>query len=181
MTELVSQNIDSDEVIDSPDTRSCFHLDSQEQEPEARDSALRILRLAWEQTQPRQQVEDKLWISGLAAQLIRLADMRIKHVEKWLNSNLLRFKANNAYTEDLRRRYEAAKVELRTNVELCRMKCNACNLLCVKSRLHDPQDGHDCDTSHECLRPCDFCEGHVGKSRNCSYRYVIHSQTLLIR
>ena len=105
---------------------------------------------------PKQPTRDPEWVGELvASHLSKLIDLRVNHVQLWLDSNLRRFQGGHAPIEDLRRIFDGLVVEMRANVQLCRAQCASCNLPCIRSRLHD--GGHDCGTSHICMRLCECC------------------------
>lgn len=104
---------------------------------------------------PEQLTRDSEWLEELASHLSRLIDLRVKHVQLWLDSNLRKFRGGHASIDDLRRRFDGLVIEMRANVQLCRAQCASCNLPCISSRLHDGD--HSCKTSHNCTHPCEFC------------------------
>ena len=163
------QNFDTYELIPSTDSHVQFYLPGRTPDPGAHAEILSNLCSAWEAEHPRQAVMDASWIADLSTYLNRLVERRIVHVQDWLNSNLSRFKVQNADTIELQRSYEANVTALRSNVELCKMKCHSCNLLCLKSRSHDADEDHDCTTSHRCLHPCDYVDEHEMEEKGCAY------------
>ena len=104
---------------------------------------------------PRQFVPDSEWIGGLTSHLNGLIDLRVNHVQLWLDSNLERFQGGHAAIEDLRRRLDSLIIEMKANVQLCRTQCASCHLLCICSRLHEGE--HSCQTTHKCVHNCEFC------------------------
>ena len=123
---------------------------------EARERALSILRRSWNQCETRQRIPDAEWTEGLSQYLERIANSRIDRVREWLNQNLSRFQAGHASTEELRRTFEGAVVDLKSNVQLCKLQCASCQLLCVQSRFHDGP--HACQTNHLCIHKCEICQ-----------------------
>ena len=105
---------------------------------------------------PRQSIPDFEWLGELASHLSGLIDLRVNHVQIWLDSNVRRFQGGHAAIEDLRRRFDSLVIEMKANIQLCRAQCASCHLLCIRSRLHDGD--HGCQTSHECAYPCEFCK-----------------------
>ncbi|KAH7918945.1 hypothetical protein BV22DRAFT_1041330 [Leucogyrophana mollusca] len=161
------KNLDTDVTVAAPDTDSHFSLATGgAHQSEARESALAALREDWDQYHSRQMLPDAEWAEALSLHLESLVDMRIDHVREWVASNLSRFQSGHASIEELRRTLESATVDLKTNVQLCRMQCADCYLLCVQSRLHEGQ--HDCRTSHQCIHTCDFCDDPQGERKLCS-------------
>jgi hypothetical protein len=123
---------------------------------------LSILLDSWDRSGSRQQVDDSEWISELGQHLTHLVDLRVAHVDKWLKLNTQRFLAENASMEELRQTFNNAVIDLRASVQLCRSECDNCNLLCIQSPFHE--GGHDCLTSHDCVRDCTFCEKPLEKT-----------------
>ncbi|KAJ6514906.1 hypothetical protein C8R47DRAFT_1172974 [Mycena vitilis] len=155
------QNFDTDAPIDQPDTLSRFLLSKSDATPEEQQDILRTLQMSWDQFGVRQRMSEDQWIGGLSHFLLDRAEMRIEHVFHWIGSNLARFKSNNANMDLLRRDFDSGAVDLRSNVEICRMQCASCNLLCILGRRHGTDTAHDCQTSHKCLYPCDFLDQHT--------------------
>ncbi|KAG1739641.1 hypothetical protein EDD22DRAFT_922084 [Suillus occidentalis] len=63
------------------------------------------------------------------------------------------------------RTFGSATIDLKSNLQLCKLKCASCELLCIQSRLHDGQ--HHCQTSHACIHSCDFC-ALFGETKACT-------------
>ncbi|KAJ7656305.1 hypothetical protein DFH06DRAFT_991968, partial [Mycena polygramma] len=162
------KNFDTDAPIDQPDTPSRFFLSKSDATPEEQQDILRTLQKSWDQFGVRQRMSEDQWIAGLSRFLLDRAEMRIEHVFHWIGSNLARFKSNNANMDLLRRDFDSGAVDLRSNVEICRMQCANCNLLCILGRRHGTDTVHDCQTSHKCLYPCDFLDDHA-ELENCGY------------
>jgi len=142
--------------VESDDTGARFAISDREQLPsneiEMHHSALLQHRRSGT---PRQFVPDSEWIGELASHLNGLIDLRINHVQNWLDSNLERFQGGHASIEDLRRRFDSLVIEMKANVQLCRAQCASCHLLCVRSRVHEGE--HSCRTTHKCVHTCEFC------------------------
>ncbi|KAG1848072.1 hypothetical protein DFJ58DRAFT_746884 [Suillus subalutaceus] len=94
-----------------------------------------------------------------------LVNLRVAHVREWISSNVARFQSGQASIDELMRAFESATVDLKSNLQLCKLKCENCELLCIQSRLHDGQ--HDCQTTHDCTHSCDFCAS-SGETKACS-------------
>jgi hypothetical protein len=118
---------------------------------------------------PRQFVPDFEFVQELRKRLNDLINLRVNHVQSWLDYNLARFQGDHAAIEDLRRRFDNMVIEMKTNVQLCGAQCTSCHLLCTRSRLHE--DDHSCNTDHKCAFNCGFCED----DKLCSTRYDILS------
>ncbi|KAL4072279.1 hypothetical protein J3A83DRAFT_4092477 [Scleroderma citrinum] len=165
------KNLDTDVPIELPDTEAQLFLAvGAAPQSEARERALSILQSSWKQCETRQRVPDAEWTEGLSQYLEDIVNLRIDHVREWLTHNLSRFQAGHASIEELRRTFEGAIVDLKSNVQLCKLQCATCQLLCVQSRFHDGP--HACQTNHFCIHECDFCQeprecgmtaGHAGK------------------
>jgi hypothetical protein len=129
---------------------------------------LATLQQSWDQFDARHKMSEDEWIAGLSQFLLDRAEMRIEYVFHWIKSNLARFKSNHANMDLLRRDFDSGAVDLRSNVEICRMQCASCNLRCLLGRRHGTDTPHDCQTSHNCPHPCDFREEH-GEPEKCGY------------
>jgi len=143
--------------------------------PENIEMYLIALFESWSPNTPRQLIPDSEWVAELVKYLNGLVDLRVSHVRFWLDCNLTRFERGHAAIEDIRRRFDNMVIELRTGVQLCGAQCASCNLLCIRSRLHEGD--HNCNTNHKCTYVCGFCED---EPRPCSARYVIFSIFVLI-
>ncbi|SJL03909.1 uncharacterized protein ARMOST_07266 [Armillaria ostoyae] len=163
------KNFDTDILIDGEDNDARFFLDLSGKPSAERELALDHLRSEWQCNYPRQEVPDSDWAGALEQHLQRLADARIDRVQAWIGSNLSRFTATHATITELNRAFDNAQVDLRSSVALCRMKCSSCNLLCVGSRRHDPDMPHDCQTSHQCTKPCEFIDEHTDGPKLCGF------------
>ncbi|KAK0467152.1 uncharacterized protein EV420DRAFT_1507486 [Desarmillaria tabescens] len=163
------KNFDTDILIDGEDSDARFFLDLSSRPSAERESTLDRLRCLWQYRHHRQEIPDGDWADALEQHLQRLADMRVSRVRAWIESNLSRFTATHATITELNRAFENAQVDLRSSVALCRMKCTNCNLLCVGSRRHDPDMPHDCQTSHQCIKPCEFTDEHTDEGKPCGF------------
>jgi len=143
--------------------------------PESIEMHLKALLESWSPSAPRQLILDSEWAAELVKYLNGLVDMRVNHVRSWLDCNLAKFEGGHAAIEDIRRRFDNMAIELRTSVQLCGAQCASCNLLCIRSRLHEGD--HNCDTDHKCTSVCGFCED---EPRPCSTRCVIFSLSILV-
>ncbi|KAI9455069.1 hypothetical protein BJY52DRAFT_1122205 [Lactarius psammicola] len=160
------KNFDADFVIEAEDTEARFILPGPDTPVADHESRLATLRESWDRTNQRQHIDDSTWHSDLAQYLTHLVNLRVAHVENWLESNIQRFESGHASIEELRRTFRDAVIDLRVSVELCRSRCDSCNLVCVRSsRLHG--DGHDCLTSHKCIHDCTFCERDAQPTQPC--------------
>ena len=154
--------------VELPDTEAQFFLAvGAAPQSEARERALSILRSSRNQCETRQRIPDTEWTEGLSQYLEDIATLRIDRVREWLNQNLSRFQAGHASIEELRRTFEGAIVDLKSNVQLCKSQCASCRLLCVQSRFHDGP--HACGTNHLCIHECDFCQ----EPKECGMTWVL--------
>ena len=152
--------------MDIPDTTARLFLAGGGMYATERETVLAGLRHAWNQNDSRQLIADTDWSSMLSLHLEHLVNLRIDHVREWITTNLLRFQTAHANIEELRRTFESATVDLKANVQLCKMQCASCHLLCVQSRLHEGP--HHCQTTHDCVHICDFCNGIQAENKICS-------------
>ncbi|KZP02990.1 hypothetical protein FIBSPDRAFT_769606, partial [Athelia psychrophila] len=166
------KNFDTDVTITQPDSAALFSLASSADRGAEREETLASLRNFWEMENPRQSMQDDPWFSALSKYLESIAEMRVRHVQEWVDSNLSRFQTGQENIQELRRTLQSATTDLTANIQLCGTKCASCHLACVQSRSH--KGPHDCCTSHRCLCTCEFCDsaelkgctmlaGHSGK------------------
>ncbi len=159
-------------MIEAEDTEARFILVGPDTPVADHERQLATLRESWDDgINQRQHVDDSTWHSDLVQYLTHLVNLRVAHVESWLESNVQRFEGGHASIEELRRTFGNAVIDLRASVELCRSQCASCNLVCVRSsRLH--RDGHDCMTNHKCIHDCTFCERDALPTQPCGQTYV---------
>ncbi|KAI0035522.1 hypothetical protein K488DRAFT_76563 [Vararia minispora EC-137] len=165
-TETVPQreplkNLDSDNFIDMPDSDAVFflsdHAMSVEQNTIERESMVEALIHCYKDRDLRQKVPDVEFVGGLVTFLNGLAETRINRVRYWLDTNLSRFQAGHASIEELYRTLANATIDLHMNVQLCKVQCTSCGLLCIQSRFHG-DSSHDCKTNHSCIHTCWYCD-----------------------
>nr|GAT56845.1 predicted protein [Mycena chlorophos] len=152
------KNFDTDEPIDLPDTPARFFLSEKDSTLSHREKVLVTLRNSWDQIEQRPHRDEAEWFEELTQYLNNIVDMRIKHVQEWIASNLSRFTESQATMEVLRRMFETSIVDLRANVELCGTQCAGCHLKCMLGGRHPPSIPHDCGTDHACPHDCDYGE-----------------------
>ncbi|KAI6035782.1 hypothetical protein EDC04DRAFT_2880315 [Pisolithus marmoratus] len=161
------KNLDTDTLVERPDTESHFFLTvGMAPQSEVREQALTNLQRSSACYRDRQHISDAEWVEALSQYLEEIVNLRIDHVQEWLSQNLARFQAGHASIEDLRRNFEGATVDLKSNVQLCKLQCENCQLLCIQSRFHEGR--HACQTNHLCIHKCDFCQMNSGELRECS-------------
>lgn len=173
------QNFDSDEVIGNSDERQPFLWLKHDSAPVPLDQALSLLCQSWPKFILRNTTPGSDWIAGLSAYLQDIVEFRASLVRAWIESNLSRFTATHESIDLLWREFERLKVEMKTSVELCRMKCGACNLQCISNRVHDADEAHDCHTDHKCPNACHYADGHMEDEtvQVCGYPYVYNCST----
>ncbi|KAK7025067.1 VWFA domain-containing protein [Favolaschia claudopus] len=162
------KNFDTDIPIDEADTSSRFLLSTSEATAEQRHNILAALQQSWNRFDTRHDMSEEEWIAQLSQFLLDRAETRIQYVFRWIGSNLLRFTSNNAAMDLLRRDFDSGAVDLRSNVEICRMQCASCNLQCLLGRRHGVDVPHNCQTSHKCPHLCDFDNDHT-RPVQCGY------------
>jgi len=133
-----------------------------------REEVLHALVIEWDEFDSRRLVPDTEWAQELAQHLEDLAEMRSDHVRAWVKSNLVRFQAGHASVMELQRTLETAVIDLKSSVQLCRMQCESCQLVCIQNRFHE--DTHDCKTQHTCTQLCEYCAeaDDEGEGKECS-------------
>ncbi len=161
--------------MECDDTGARFAISDRElpRPPEEIEIRLCTLRESWNPETPRQYIPDSEWVGSLASYLSGLIDLRVNHVQLWLDSNLARFQGGHAAIEELRRRFDNLVIEMKTNVLLCRTQCSSCRLICIRGRSHDGD--HSCQTSHMCAHNCEFCKD---STKSCGLTYVLSSPSL---
>ena len=113
---------------------------------------------------------DSELVAELRTHLDVLIDSRANNTQFWLDCNLAGFQGEHAAVEGLRRQFDKAVIDMRANVQVCGAQCASCDLLCIRSRLHE--GGHSCNTDHRCVHKCEFCEDEL---KLCGTRYVVLS------
>jgi len=151
-----------DLVIEAEDTEARFSIAKPDTSAADRERHLSILRESWDRSGSRKYVDDSEWIADLGQHLTHLVDLRVAHVEKWLNSNTQRFQSEDDSMEELRRAFNSAVLHLRASIQLCKSQCAKCNLHCIRNSFH--KGDHDCLTSHECIHDCAFCDKEPSQS-----------------
>ncbi|KAG9308631.1 hypothetical protein JVU11DRAFT_11582 [Chiua virens] len=167
------ENLDTDVPIDCPDSDARFFVPNLDHSQEmTREEVLDALFADWHEFDSRQLIPDAQWAEELAQYLEDLADMRINHVRAWVQSNLVRFQAGQASVMELQRTLESAIIDMKSSVQLCRVQCAFCQLLCIQDRLHEGP--HDCKTKHVCTQSCEYCVEAVTFQRNRTCRRFDH-------
>ncbi|KAI0253470.1 hypothetical protein BJV78DRAFT_212142 [Lactifluus subvellereus] len=161
------KNLDTDLIVEYDDTTTRFPISDRKVLPADIIRHLYTLRESWNLGTPRQSIPDFDWVSEFGLHISALTDLRVRHVQLWLDSNLERFEVGHAAVEDLRRKFDKMVIEMRRNVQLCKASCASCHLLCVRNHLH--MGKHSCKTRHKCVHSCTLCgdsvepAGHTGE------------------
>lgn len=163
------KNIDTDELIDMLDTVAVFHISTLAGEAVDADSALAALRISWSGYRNRANSTESDWVASLSSYLEEIVNLRVAHVHAWLDANLQRFTAEHANIDNLRRTFASIGAQMKADVELCKVKCSRCDLICLRSRRHSSSESHDCQTNHKCTLPCDFDDDHMDNEEDCGY------------
>ncbi|KAH9059751.1 hypothetical protein EDB87DRAFT_1577415 [Lactarius vividus] len=135
------KNIDLGAVIEAKDSEVRFILAGTDTSIADHERQLEIMRESWDRTEQRQHIDDSAWHSDLAQYLTHLVDLRVAHVENWLESNVQRFEGNQAGIEELRRTFGNAVMVLRASVELCWSRCHVGDHLCGGLCKHSERQG----------------------------------------
>ena len=137
----------------------------------SKEDALRDICHSWPNYNNRLTIPDNEWTEMLSQYVNDLVTHRVDHVQAWVDSNLAKFGKSNAAMEELSRTMDAEVVEVRRAVQLCKIQCNQCHLLCLDARFHEGP--HNCSTDHLCKWNCQFEDAHVDGPEACSLLYVI--------
>lgn len=153
----VMQDLDNNIFVKGMDSDTQFHLT--EVAGTDQEEVLFKLQKSWTPAKAREVTSDPEWLCGLAEHLDELADSRISRVSKWLDVNTQQFNSKDASFDSLKRLFDNMTVDLKANIQMCKIKCSTCHLLCLRMRHHDEE--HDCRTSHECTHPCAYLDEHL--------------------
>lgn len=127
------------------------------------DLLLSDLRGSWPSYSARVSSDEDEWLSGLENHLQELVHLRLNVVDVWINLNTSRFPDTDASIGTIRRTFTQMSDDVKSSVQLCKLKCAECSLKCLFVRKHDGP--HDCTTNHRCSHSCQY-EGH-GTEVNC--------------
>lgn len=155
-------------MITEPDTPSQFWLSALtgSDDASAKDRTLQTMCQSWPEYSDRTSDDDSAWVDHLTDYLNNLVDLRLNHVRAWVESNTSRFTGTHAAVDNLHRTFEAETVEVKGNVQLCKVQCASCRLLCLHAKFHD--GAHQCATDHKCHHSCQFIDEHSGYLEPCS-------------
>jgi hypothetical protein len=168
--------MDTDVILESNDTMARFAIsDGQPILLDNIEMHLTALLESWNPIVPRQFIPESDWVAALVSHINELVDLRVNLVRSWLDCNLGRFEGGQAAIDNLRRRFDNMVIELRAYVQLCGAQCASCNLVCIRSRLHEGE--HSCSTDHKCAHSCGFCEDNP---KLCGTRYVIPYLSIVV-
>ena len=143
--------------MECDDTTARFPISDREVLPDDIVRHLCALWESWSLSSPRQSIPDSDWVSEFELLIGELIDLRVRHVQLWLDSNLEpeQFDVGHAAVEDLHRKFDKMVIEMRWNVRLCKASCASCHLLCIRNHLHEGE--HNCETKHKCVHGCTPC------------------------
>ncbi|KAG1889124.1 hypothetical protein F4604DRAFT_1673832 [Suillus subluteus] len=115
------KNLDDDIPIEMPDTSTEFSLAGGPQSS-SRETALQVLSHAWDDYGSRHHMPEDRWIENLIAHIDSLVNLRVAHAREWISSNVARFQSGQASIDELMRTFESATVDLKSNLQLCKLK-----------------------------------------------------------
>jgi hypothetical protein len=119
---------------------------------------LALLQASWSEYSDRSITDEEDWVSGLADHLEGLVHRRIHTVQTWIVINTSRFTEADASIGALQRTFNHMSNDIKTSIQLCKLKCNDCHLKCLNVRTHEGL--HDCRTDHRCQHMCHYMESH---------------------
>jgi hypothetical protein len=151
------KNHDNNVSIDGPDSLARFHLTDFLPGTD-REEVLSGLQRSWSEYHTRDAIPESEWVRGLEGHLEGLANNRVSRVSDWVSINTSRFTSKEASFDSLKRLFDNTVVDLKANIQMCKMTCISCHLICLRVRHHDGH--HDCSTSHECLKRCGYSNEH---------------------
>ncbi|KAI0751603.1 hypothetical protein C8Q80DRAFT_1158351 [Daedaleopsis nitida] len=163
-------DFDTAAVIESRDTSSRLHLTSggPQDQPASKDEAMRSLRESWGSHGDRDSHLDSEWKDGLQRFLDQTVDLRVEHVQAWLQANTAKYPPTHSDVQLLFREFNDVTIDLKASVRLCSAKCSECNLGCLLSHHHEGV--HDCHTDHACHRTCQFVDADHDDDELCGLR-----------
>ncbi|KAG1848075.1 hypothetical protein DFJ58DRAFT_729977 [Suillus subalutaceus] len=118
------KNLDDDIPIEMPDTSTEFSLAGGPQSS-SRETALQVLSHAWDDYGSRHHMPEDRWIENLLAHIDSLVNLRVTHAREWISSNVARFQSGQASIDELMRTFESATVDLKSNLQLCKLNMTA--------------------------------------------------------
>ncbi|KAI9460720.1 hypothetical protein F5148DRAFT_255942 [Russula earlei] len=150
------KDLETGTIVEADDTLARFAISGDDRVSQADiEMHLTILRESWDGWASRQSISDSDWMSTLASYISGMIELRVNHVQRWLDSNLERFQAGHAAVEDLLSRFDNMVFDMRRTAQMCRAQCASCHLFCILSRSHEGE--HSCETNHKCDHKCAFC------------------------
>ncbi|KAF8289765.1 hypothetical protein DL93DRAFT_2069130 [Clavulina sp. PMI_390] len=153
-------NLDDFSIIEHSDTATQFpFLIGGVSDGSLRDETLRTLATVLQCNVNRQNPQ---WIMALGEYINNLVELRVRHVNDWVDSNVKRFAVDHADIQILRRQFGNMARQLQSAMEICTMPCTQCRLGCIRGRRHDGP--HDCFTDHTCPEKCTMDSSNCGFS-----------------
>jgi hypothetical protein len=119
---------------------------------------LTLLQASWQEYADRTVTDEDEWMTGLADHLEDLVNRRLHAVQTWIVANTSRFTEADASITALQRTFNHMSNDIKTSVQLCKLKCNDCHLKCLNVRTHEGP--HSCSTDHRCQNTCSYAENH---------------------
>ena len=108
------------------------------------------------------------WLNSLTEYLAGLVDLRIQHVETWVQENIQNCPQHAEEIHMLKAMLDTEYQQVKLATRLCRFECKDCRLGCINALYHD--SAHSCGTNHKCQLPCEFRNVHPGETRQCNLR-----------
>lgn len=151
------KNLDNDEPLGPPTSPFVLYVPHASSGSLSPDGCLRDLRQLWDGRLDRYKLEESDFISRYNGFLNNLVKERLDLVGGWLQVNTERF-GDHSEVQALMRAFREHAEEIKGINVLCGARCSSCGLLCLEMRRHE--GNHDCRTSHQCPRPCEFLYQH---------------------
>lgn len=152
------KNLDNDEPLGPSTISVVLYVPHTSSEGLSPDGCLQQLRQLWVGRLDRYKLEESDFISRYNGFLNGLVKERLDLVGGWLQVNTERF-SDHSEVQALMRAFREHAEEMKDINTLCGARCSSCGLLCLEMRRHEGD--HDCKTSHQCPRPCEFLEQHI--------------------
>ena len=86
-------------MIEAKDTDARFILTNSDTPVAEQERRLVTLCESWDRIDERQYIDDSTWHTDLKKFLTHLVDLRVAHVDSWIESNVQRFKGDHASIE----------------------------------------------------------------------------------
>ncbi|CAI2171453.1 2572_t:CDS:2, partial [Funneliformis geosporum] len=119
--------------------------------------------------QSRKDFSDDNWFFNFDIFIKYIIKRRVSRVQDWFTQNISKFPQNHSEIVNGKYAMEQETSKLTLLWSLCGLKCQQCDLKCVKNLDHKEQ--HDCLTDHKCHSFCQFVEAHNNKLvPKCMYK-----------